>query len=240
MSSPFQKILLLMTFLTITLVVNAQTGKISGKVTDSDNNPVIGASVVLLGTTIGAASDVDGNYEITKIPSGSFTLRASSIGFKPITRDISIENQSLIINLVLETDVMNMEELVVVGFGTNRKRSITSSISSIKAQEIANISVPSFEAALQGRSSGVQVTSDNGLAGAPVTIRVRGTSSLSASSQPLYVIDGVPMIAGDYGASGFGDGTNALALINPADIESIEILKDASAAAIYGSRSANG
>lgn len=240
MSSPFQKILLLMTFLTITLVVNAQTGKISGKVTDSDNNPVIGASVVLLGTTIGAASDVDGNYEITKIPSGSFTLRASSIGFKPITRDISIENQSLIINLVLETDVMNMEELVVVGFGTNRKRSITSSISSIKAQEIANISVPSFEAALQGRSSGVQVTSDNGLAGAPVTIRVRGTSSLSASSQPLYVIDGVPMIAGDYGASGFADGTNALALINPADIESIEILKDASAAAIYGSRSANG
>jgi TonB-linked SusC/RagA family outer membrane protein len=219
----------------------AQNGIVTGKVTDNQNAPVIGANVVLMGTTIGAAADVDGKYVINKVPSGKFEIRASSLGFKPFSQIVELKNnQTTTLNFVLEPDVMNMEELVVVGYGTNRKRNITSAISSVKAQELANISVPSFEAALQGRSSGVQVTSDNGLAGAPVTIRVRGTSSLSASSQPLYVVDGVPIITGDYGSSGFADGTNALSLINPADIESIEILKDASAAAIYGSRSANG
>jgi TonB-dependent starch-binding outer membrane protein SusC len=236
-----QRTFLLLTLLTVSWSGFTQNATITGKVTDNQNNPVIAASVVLLGTTIGAATDVDGKYTIVKAPSGNFTVRASSVGFKPSARNVNLQNnQTVTLDFVLEPDVMNMEELVVVGYGTNRKRNITSSISSIKAAELANVSVPSFEAALQGRSSGVQVTSDNGLAGSPVTIRIRGTSSLSASSQPLYVIDGVPVIAGDYGSSGFADGTNALALINPADIESIEILKDASAAAIYGSRSANG
>lgn len=219
----------------------AQTGTITGTVTDMTGNPVIAATVVLEGTTIGAATDVEGNYSIQQIPVGSYSLRASSIGFKPKKMNIDVSSgQSLTFNFQLEEDIMNMEELVVVGYGTKRKRNITSAIAKVKAQEIEHVSVPSFEAALQGRSSGVQVTSDNGLAGAPITIRIRGTSSLSASSQPLYVVDGVPIIAGDYGSSGFADGTNALALINPADIESVEILKDASAAAIYGSRSANG
>jgi len=241
MSKTLHKIILFLAFFMVTWTLNAQNGTISGKVTDKQNNPVIGASVVLLGTTVGSATDIDGKYQITKAPSGNFTIRASSVGFKPVLLEATvINNQTITFDFVLENDVMNMEELIVVGYGSNRKRNITSSISTIKAQELANISVPSFDAALQGRSSGVQVTSSNGLAGAPVTIRIRGTSSLSASSQPLYVIDGVPMIAGDYGVSGFADGTNSLSMINPADIESIEILKDASAAAIYGSRSANG
>ena len=241
MSNPSQKLILFLAMLHFALSGFAQNGTISGIVTDNQKNPVISASVVLLGTTIGVATDVDGKFQIAKVPAGSYTIRASSVGMVPSAKSITVqENSNLAIDFVLETDVMNMEELVVVGFGSNRKRNITSSISSVKAQEIANVSVPSFEAALQGRSSGVQVTSDNGLAGSPVTIRIRGTSSLSASSQPLYVIDGVPMIAGDFGSGGFADGTNSLSLINPADIESIEILKDASAAAIYGSRSANG
>ena len=213
-----------------------QSGMISGKVTDVSDNPLIGATVVIEGTTLGTATNLDGVYTISRVPAGELTLRISSVGFKPQTSVIQLDDgQEITLNFKLEEDVMNMEELVVVGYGTKRKRNITSAIAKVKAQEIENVSVPSFEAALQGRSSGVQVTSDNGLAGEPITIRVRGTSSLSASSQPLYVIDGVPVIAGDYGSSGFADGTNALALINPADIESIEILKDASAAAIYGS-----
>jgi len=218
-----------------------QSGVITGTVSDVSGNPLIGATVVLDGTTLGTATNLEGEYILDKIPSGEFTLRVSSVGYKPQTQNVQVSNdQSQTLNFNLEEDVMNMEELVVVGYGTKRKRNITSAIAKVKAQEIENVSVPSFEAALQGRSSGVQVTSDNGMAGAPITIRVRGTSSLSASAQPLYVIDGVPVIAGDYGSSGFADGTNALSLINPADIESIEILKDASAAAIYGSRSANG
>ncbi|MDD4644450.1 MAG: TonB-dependent receptor [Bacteroidales bacterium] len=241
MSKTLRKFFLLMALLVWACNGFAQNVTITGQVTDDQKSPIIGASVVLLGTTVGNATDVDGNYQINKAPAGKFTIKASSLGFKSVTKEINlVNNQTITVNFVLAADVMNMEEMVIVGYGTNRKRNITSSISSIKAAELANISVPSFEAALQGRSSGVQVTSDNGLAGAPVTLRIRGTSSLSASSQPLYVVDGVPMIAGNYGASGFADGTNSLSLINPADIESIEVLKDASAAAIYGSRSANG
>lgn len=241
MSKTLQKIFLFVALFMGTWSGFAQNGTVTGKVSDNQNGPVIGASVVLLGTTIGSATDVDGKYLISKAPSGNFTVRVSCIGYKPFSQNVTLQNnQTVTLNFILQPDVMNMEELVVVGYGSNRKRNITSSISIIKSQEMANVSVPSFEAALQGRSSGVQVTSDNGLAGAPVTIRIRGTSSLSASSQPLYVVDGVPMIAGDFGSSGFADGTNSLSLLNPADIESIEILKDASAAAIYGSRSANG
>ncbi|MCX6226188.1 MAG: SusC/RagA family TonB-linked outer membrane protein [Bacteroidia bacterium] len=241
MSKTLQKFILFLALFMGTWSGFAQNVTVTGKVTDNQNGTVIGASVVLLGTTVGSATDVDGKYLISKAPAGNFTIKASCIGYKPFSQNVTLlNNQTATYNFVLEPDVMNMEELVVVGYGSNRKRNITSSISTIKAKELANISVPSFEAALQGRSSGVQVTSDNGLAGAPITIRIRGTSSLSASSQPLYVVDGVPMITGDFGASGFADGTNSLSLINPADIESIEILKDASAAAIYGSRSANG
>jgi len=241
MSKTLRKFFLFMALLIWACNGFAQNVTITGQVTDDQKSPIIGASVVLLGTTVGNATDIDGNYQINKAPSGKFTIKASSLGFKSVTKEITLENnQTITVNFILASDVMNMEEMVIVGYGTNRKRNITSSISSIKAAELANISVPSFEAALQGRSAGVQVTSDNGLAGAPVTLRIRGTSSLSASSQPLYVVDGVPMITGSYGASGFADGTNSLSLINPADIESIEVLKDASAAAIYGSRSANG
>lgn len=241
MLKTLQKLFLFLAFFMGAWSGFAQNGTLTGKITDNLNNPVIGASVVLLGTTIGAASDVDGKYLISKTPSGNFTIRASCLGYKQLTQTVTLaNNQTSTLNFVLQPDVMNMEELVVVGYGSNRKRNITSSISNVKAKELANISVPSFEAALQGRAPGVQITSSNGLAGAPVTVRIRGTSSLSASSQPLYVVDGVPIIAGDFGAGGFADGTNSLSMINPADIESIEILKDASAAAIYGSRSANG
>jgi len=183
MFKQFRLLSLLILALAATGMSFGQTGVITGRVTDISGNPLIGATIVLDGTTLGTASDIEGNYNLNRIPAGGYTIRVSSVGYKPQTRSIQIsENQTINLDFRLDEDVMNMEELVVVGYGTKRKRNITSAIAKVKAQEIENVSVPSFEAALQGRSSGVQVTSDNGLAGAPITIRVRDRKSTRLNS----------------------------------------------------------
>ena len=145
------------------------------------------------------------------------------------------------------TDFETLEEVVVVGFGTQKKRFTTGAVTKVKGDDLQNSNQSTLENSLQGRVAGVQVTASDGMAGSPVTVRIRGTSSIVASSEPLYVVDGIPVVSGNYSlndASNWRLATahesNALAQLNPADIESIEILKDASAAAIYGSRGANG
>lgn len=224
----------------LTGMVFGQTGIVQGTVTDSNGETLIGATVMVQGSTLGTITDMNGQYTLASVPSGAVIMEASYIGYgtQPLTVQVA-DGQMASADFVLSEDIAQLEELVVIGYGTKRKRDITSSISSVKADDLANTTQSNFQNALQGRAAGVQTTASNGMAGAANTVRIRGTSSITSSSEPLYVVDGVPMITGNF-SNGWADGTNTLSAINPSDIESIEILKDASAAAIYGSRSANG
>ncbi len=220
----------------------SQTGVVTGIVEDSQTGEKIpGANVFIEGTTIGVSTNLDGQYSFDA-PVGNQVLVCSYIGYQKVTAPITIvQGKTINQNFTISEDNLMLDEVVVVGYGTERKRDITSSITTVKSKEIESIPVENFGKALQGRTPGVQITSDNGLPGGAVTFRIRGTSSILASSEPLYVVDGVPAISGSYtNESGFPDKSNVLSQIDPADIASIEILKDAAAAAIYGARSSNG
>ncbi|MBI9037966.1 MAG: TonB-dependent receptor [Bacteroidales bacterium] len=220
-----------------------QNGKIVGTVSDKDSGETLpGANIMIKGTNIGMSTDINGVYSINNAPLDKITLVCSYVGYLNLSKDVTIvSGQTLTVDFALQEDNMMLDEIVVIGFGTKRKRDITTSISKVKAEEIEGIPVANFAKSLQGRAPGVQVTSDNGIAGGAITMRIRGTSSLKASSEPLYVVDGVPVITGSFTTSdGFPDKSNALSQINPSDIASYEILKDASAAAVYGSRGTNG
>ncbi len=210
---------------------------VTGKVTDAaDGMPLPGVNILVKGTSTGSVTDFDGNFAINVTDDA--VLVFSFVGFQ--SQEISVGTQS-IINIQLGQDITQLGEIVVVGYGVQSKREVTGSISKVGGEELQSIAVPSFEAALQGKAAGVQVIQGSGTAGAGSMIRVRGIASLSAGGDPLYVVDGIP-ITQDYfindNRGAFNN--NPLATINPNDIESVEILKDASAAAIYGSRGANG
>ncbi|SFO33968.1 TonB-linked outer membrane protein, SusC/RagA family [Algoriphagus ornithinivorans] len=212
----------------------AQSKTITGKVTSSEEpQGVPGASIVVKGTTVGAITDIDGTYSIN-VPENATTLVFSFVGY--LTKEVNIQNRS-VIDVQLETDVKVLNEVVVVGYGTQERREVTGSVSSISNESIANLVAPSFDSQLAGRAPGVQVTTPNGILGARPIIRIRGVNSLTSSADPLIVIDGVPIVDDDRSAV---NASNPLANINPADIQSYEVLKDGSATAIYGSRAANG
>jgi TonB-linked SusC/RagA family outer membrane protein len=212
----------------------AQSRTITGKVTDANGNPLPNASVTVKGTSIGSTSNADGTYSIT-IPAGSKVLVVSAVGMDEV--EVSIGNKG-IINMSLSPTDKNLAEVVVVGYGTQRKKEITGNYSTVKGAEIAQKPVQSFESALAGKAAGVQITVPNGVVNNPPVFRIRGTNSISLSSYPLIIVDGVPTYTGDAGATNAP--ANPLASINPNDIESIDIAKDAAASAIYGSRAANG
>ncbi|MCB0533264.1 MAG: TonB-dependent receptor [Lewinellaceae bacterium] len=205
---------------------------VSGTVSSSDGEALIGATVAVLGTTTGTRTDIEGKFRI-EIPDGATAIRFSYTGFQaqelPITSDVY--------NVVLEPSSAYLDEVVVVGYGTQLKRDVTGSISQVKGESLANLATPSFDQQLAGRAAGVQVTPPSGLLGAPPQIRIRGVNSISSGTAPLVVVDGVPIYDGNQG--GFTP-KNALGDLNPSDIESYEILKDGAATAIYGSRAANG
>jgi TonB-linked SusC/RagA family outer membrane protein len=214
--------------------------KISGKITDENGNSLVGASVLLKGTTTGTITDVEGKYSIS-IPDDKAQggiLVFSYIGYKMAER--AINNQS-IIDMRMESDVTALQDIIVVGYGTQVKTELTGSVTSVKSSDLQGLASTTVDGLIQGKAAGVQVVQNTGQPGAEVFVRVRGSSSLRADSRPLYVIDGVPMnaISGTTLDAG-GQRGSALADINPADIESIEILKDGSATAIYGSRASNG
>lgn len=209
---------------------DTQQQVIKGKVTSpTDNEPLPGVSILIKGTSTGTTTDMNGDYSLSA--SQGDILQFSFIGYE--TQNIEVTNQS-IINVSLVEDLAQLEEVVVVGYGTVKKSDLTGAVSSIKAEEINAIPVTSFDQAIQGRASGVQVTQSNNAPGGGVSIRIRGGNSLTTGVEPLYVVDGFPI------ASASGTLSNPLAAIPPSDIQSIEILKDASATALYGSRGANG
>ena len=208
---------------------------ITGTVTDSDSNePLPGVSVLVKGTQKGTTANTDGTYRLS-VPDSDVTLVFSFVGYLP--QEVSVGNRSQI-NIALAVDTKALDEVVVIGYGTVKKSDLTGSVSSLKMEELNKAPVASITQSLAGRTSGVRVTSESGAPGAGVKIRIRGTNSLQGNNDPLYVIDGIPIATNISGGGNFS--ANALAGINPNDIESMEILKDASAVAIYGSRGANG
>ncbi len=200
-----------------------QQKNISGKVTNIAGEPIPGATVVVKGTSVGAITDVDGTYHLSNIASGSI-LVFSFVGMR--SQEVPVSGQSSI-NVKMVEETIGLEEVVAVGYGTMKKSDLTGSITQVKADELSVVSGSNPIQALQGRASGVSVMTSNEPGSSP-TLRIRGSGSIDASNDPLYVVDGFPLMDGD------------LNNVNPADIESIEILKDASSTAIYGSRGANG
>lgn len=215
---------------------------ISGEVLDENSVPMPGVTVLIEGTTKGASSNLEGRFTIPNAPVGQQVLVFTFIGYKTYKETIQVPPTGAItVNHKMEEDAAVLDEYVVVGYGVQRKREITGAISKVESKDITDIPAPSFEAALQGKAAGVQVTQGSGLAGSASVIRIRGIASISANGDPLYVVDGIP-ITQDYFMNGNRGAmnNNPLAAINPNDIADIQILKDAAATGIYGSRGANG
>jgi len=206
---------------------------VSGSITDDAGEPLIGASILVKGTTSGTATDIDGNYTLD-LPAGANILVVSYTGFQTLEVEVGARSR---VDIVLASSAAFLNEVVVTGYSTELKREVTSAITSIKAEEIEGLPVQSWDRAIQGKASGVQITQGSGAPGGAVTIRVRGTGSISAGSNPLVIIDGVQVGTTGQGTQG---SSNPLNSINPNDIESIEILKDAASASIYGAQGANG
>lgn len=215
----------------------AQERVVRGKVvTDAEDFPLPGVNIQVKGTTIGTFTGGDGTYEI-RVPSNEAVLVFSMIGY--LQQEVTVGARTQI-DIKLAEDIQTLGEVVVVGYGQQERKTLTSSISSVSAKDVENIPITSPDQLMQGRAAGVTVGSQSGEPGGGMFVRVRGTTSINGSSDPLYVIDGVPLQANNLAGSTFGQPVNPLADINPADIASIEILKDASATAIYGARAANG
>ena len=224
-------------------ILFAQSKEIIGTVLDENNMPLPGASVLVKGLTIGASTDFDGAFSLN-VPETGKTLVVSYLGY--ITKEFVIGNK-ITFNIQLEIDTNALDEVVVVGYGTQRKSDITGSVTSVKVDNVAAAQNSTVDALLQGRAAGVQVTQNAGSPGSGVSVKIRGASSLRGNNEPLYVVDGVIISsAGEDAANASADVNsleetqNGLNGINPRDIESMEVLKDASATAIYGSRGANG
>ena len=212
---------------------------IQGTISDEAGEPLIGATVLVKGTSTGTVSDVDGTYQLS-VPEGATTIQVSYTGFA--SQEIAL-GASDIIDVTMLIDAIGLEDVIVVGYGTQSNRYKVQSISTINENQLKNRPVIGPQEMLQGQAPGVQMVGNSGLLGANATVRIRGASSINAGSDPLYVVDGVPLNNGSSGSYSQGQGgapLNPLADLNPNDIESISVLKDAAAAAIYGSRGANG
>ena len=211
---------------------------ITGNVTDADGLPLPGVSVIVKGTTIGTVTNAGGEFSLN-IPLNAETLQFSFVGMK--TQEIPIEGKTVIL-VILEEETIGLEEVVAIGYGVQNKRDVVGSISKVGSEDIAGKQIVSFEQALQGQAAGVSVTQGTGMAGSGSVVRIRGMASINASGDPLYVVDGIPISQDMFGlnATTWGMNPNPLSSINPNDIESIEVLKDAAASGIYGSRGSNG
>ncbi|MEZ4999720.1 MAG: TonB-dependent receptor plug domain-containing protein [Bacteroidales bacterium] len=216
----------------------AQNIQVTGKVVESATGQVMpGVTVQIKGTSVGTATDVNGNFSI-QVPGSDAVLVFSFIGFQE--KEIPVGNQRTI-NIELEESTLAIDDVIVVAYGTTTKASFTGSAATVKSEAINRVPVTSFEKALAGSIAGVQVSNTTGQPGSGTEIRIRGLGSFSASNEPLYVIDGVPVMSGSMHNSAGGLPTgNVMSTIPAGDIESVTVLKDAAAASLYGSRAANG
>jgi TonB-linked SusC/RagA family outer membrane protein len=229
--------LLLACFLFFSYSISAQDISVSGQVTTaSDPQGLPGVNVVIKGTNTGTITDVEGRFALS-IPAGS-VLSFSFIGYQ--SQDIVVTSQATL-QIRLAEDAQQLDEVVVVGYNSVEQRNITGALTTVKASAFKDISVNGFDQALQGQAAGVQVTQSSGTPGGGVMVRIRGATSVSAANNPIYIVDGVQIESGGMSARSFGgQNDNALAMLNPGDIESIVVLKDAATKAIYGSRGSNG
>ena len=233
-------ITLALLFLSINTIF-AQEISIRGKVVDEKNVPLPGVSVIIEGTIIGTNTNVDGEFSLTVDKKIAKTINFSFVGYSKISKKI-LEGITYY-DIIMMPEITELSSVIVIGYGTQRKEDVTVSISSVKAKELSSPAITSLDQSLQGQASGVVVSQSTGKPGAPVSIRIRGTTSINGTNEPLYVVDGIPIItnAADLTSGTIqGSDINPLVSINPGDIESIQILKDASATAIYGARGANG
>jgi TonB-linked SusC/RagA family outer membrane protein len=222
-----------------------ETGIIEGTVTsDATGDPIPGVNVLVEGTDLGAATGADGTYQVPGVEPGTYTVRATFVGYGDETEQgVEInEGETTTVDIAMQQEATSLDEVVVVGYGEQQQRDVTGAISSVSSEELESASPQSVDEALQGRVAGVQVTTNSSKPGGGISVRIRGTGSITSGSEPLYVIDGVPVYndTNTPGTPSSRVGPNPLATINPQSIESIEVLKDASATAIYGARGSNG
>lgn len=234
-----KKLAILLTALIASCQLYAQS-TLTGTVLDgdADNEPVIGATVVLTGTAIGGVTDLDGHFSI-EVPKGKSQVTVSAVGYKSQTINVSGKNN---LRVVLRSDTEGMDEVVVIGYGTMKKRDLSGAMSQLKGDDLMKGGATDLAHGMQGKIAGVQIQQSDGTPGGGMNITVRGANSFG-SSQPLFIVDGIPFETGDApgnAATSTQQTSNPLSFINPHDIENIEILKDASATAIYGSRGSNG
>ncbi len=214
----------------------SQERNLSGKVYDENNEPMPGASVIIKGTTQGTVTNIDGEFRIV-LSSDQTTIVVSYIGYK--SKEIEVGTQSQI-DVRLELDQETLDEVIVVGYGTQEKSDLTGVVTSVDSKNFNAGAITSPDNLIAGKVAGVQITPSSGEPGGQVSVRIRGGTSITASNEPLFVIDGVPIDNSAHNPGGFSRGRNPLNFLNPDDIENITVLKDASAAAIYGARGANG
>lgn len=234
--------LALMALISITAVAQVT---VKGTVVDQDDEPIIGASVLEAGTAAGTSTDIDGNFTLT-VKSAKASLNVSYIGYE--NQKVALNGRTEVTIKMKEDSGVNLDEVVVVGYGTQRRTDVTGSVASLSKDQMRESVVTNADQMLQGKIAGVQVTSNSGAPGGATSIRIRGASSINSSNEPLYIIDGVQMstAGSDIGGFSWAGGTdgqtkvNPLASIAPSDIVSIDVLKDASACAIYGAAGANG
>jgi iron complex outermembrane receptor protein len=220
-----------------------QQGTIRGEVTDAESGePLPGVNVAVVGTQQGAATGADGQYTIRGLTAGTYTLRASFIGYEEKRIEgVTVEDEeTTVVNIALETKAESLDEVVVVGYGEQEQRDVTGVVDNVSSADFNKAPTVSPDQLLQGKVSGVQIQSNSGRPGGQTFIRIRGGTSVNASNRPLFVVDGVPVNDTPHSPGGLSEGRNPLNFLNPSDIEDITVLKDASAAAIYGARGANG
>ena len=218
--------LMVLMFMSIATAADAQNRVVTGTVVDKAGQPVIGATVIETGTMNGVATDVDGKFTLT-FREKSTNITVESLGY--ISQEVAVGSKSDV-TITLEEDAIGIEAVVAIGYGTVKQKHLTTSVSIVDTDDLDRRPITSVSGVLQGKAAGVQVVQANGSPGSGMVIRVRGASSIASSNDPLYVVDGVPV----------GEGEYAIAYLSPNDIESMQVLKDASSAAIYGSRAANG
>ncbi len=235
-----QKLMIFLMLFLATQVLSAQNIVVKGKVTSADDGTTLpGVSIILKGTTKGVTTNIDGVYQIS-VPNEKAVLDFSFIGFKH--QEVVVGNRTTV-DVVLQSDLVGLDEVVVVGYGSFSKESLTGAVEVVKSDKFAMLPAASLENALQGGVTGLLMSNGDGQPGAAASINIRGIGSINASSEPLYVIDGIPVQSQDVSPTNFsndGQSSSIMSTLNPNDIKSISVLKDASATAIYGSRGANG